>query len=1341
MAPKRVKVNVSDVKAVDDRTHMLERSEMYLPEKTAGPLATTVLTADMKLEKKTAIINLALIHLFLEVISNAADNGSVNGLVETLTQQLKGAKANQVEKICRESPARILVELAPDRMAVENYGAPFPIDFLKRDGKQYLIPYACFAIPKVGSNFDASKPRLGTGRYGCGAKTVPTCSRSFFVECVDAIRFRYYSLRWMDNADPTKIEERVWPLPQQQGGEFFIPDSNRNQIPSELREKFAKGSYTRVEWWPDLEIGDLTSKHVEEFGKMCAPGDVVRIRRCVNRETEEICATVARAGPEITIDLDQSRRVSLCTATNIRHLSNATKGISMPSGRLFFRGSTSITDDEINLAARYAMDFTLCGVPFVLRRQWSTGKRSENILCPLTPLEYGKLLFGTVPSYSINWVSSDNKAQVLCNAAFFDTPGAGDQVGFVNGVCTQSTGIHITAASNAFFGPIKHSSGMQKYAANATLVDMKRHVSAIVVCVGSDPSQKGQTKESLSEISGRKSFTMGSIPQEDAEKLGKTWDGFKRVMESGKNVEIGELREKIKKGPIYAYVPANTFGPNSTIVWAEGDSCLTYANVAKNMHPKCNEIGILSMRGVPPNLYESDCARMLSNRLFASIIRAMNIDPLKTYETEAELKTLRYGTIVFMGDPDLDGFHIIAIMLANLLHYWPFLFSQRRIGALRTPVVRVWNNSGTQVLARYYSDEEYNRAAASGEVPRGDVKRIKGLGSVECGSLDKPGLEIQDDMHHAPVMWFDMTAEGAEAIRRFFAKGQSAARKTDITRTAATCLDMTNVCSPSSQTNVPPMSMAPLLRRSVDSYIYKELVQYSLGSLKRQIPALWDGFKDVQRKIVAWLLKHHNFGKTNDRHKVESMAGRIASEFDYHHGQTSLGSAIKRMAIVGFPGANNVPFFTPKSGMGSRNAWPGDCPADRYAMVAGASWIPYAFKKYIVEAVPKLESDEGPIEPAWIPCTIPFTLMNGVFGVATGWRTYVPPCHPTSIFNFLRELASADSVGRTPQPEGIVFWYSGFKGSIEIKRGVMASLRKDDFNHGMSDMQQSQGRQGQWEQNEYMGEPDEDVCLCDDFEEPTYADKGIEFTGLWRYCEPARVTHTTVLMLEISEVPPELRLEKLNIAIQTLEKDGHVTSLHHSTQKGISYKLGLSPSGAELGRTGQLEKILGLRATYPLTNIFFLNEYGAPIKFDTVEDYLRTFYTNIIGAYAAGIRKLISDVLEKIARVEMQVRFIEACIRGEIRLGAMKRGEIMEIAARLNVDLETVKHVKSYDANLEGLNDTRIELNKLFAELERLRSLKPCDAYLEDLNALEKHVPTCPVPVKTGLFTWVSAER
>lgn len=1424
MAPKKQSkstVNASVVESLNDRDHILAASAMYLPSCAYLPYVGYFLGRTGNIDRRTTKVNKGLIHLLLEIISNAADNGSTNGLITTFTQQVAAANGKNVENLCRQSPARILVEVTPQYMAVENYGAPFNIDFLSRNGQQHLIPYACFAFSKVGSNFDKTKPRLGIGRYGQGAKTVPAGSVEFILECVDSIRNRYYRLEWRNNGDPNSIRQIVWPEPLQGPNGYYIPDVPTTTPSQDIMDKIRRGSYTRVQWRPDMEIGDLNADHIGQFGQMISPGDVIRIRRYVAGETEEYVGNAISAGVDPQVQIDGSV-VRTSSISNIRYLRNESRKTSVPESQLFFHGSTSITDDEIDLTGRYAKDLTLCGVPIILRRMWSDGTSAEHVLAPITVADYGRLIFG--PSVNVHyhsWASNDNKSPVQCSVAYFDTPGTGDRIGFVNGVCTSNSGMHITAAMNALFEPLKTDPTLVKAVPNVDAHDFKRHITMIVTAIGTDPMQRGQTKEGLDELSGRKSFTITKVDADTVQQIVKTWKAVKSVIASATELEraaeIEDLRLKLsKKKPVVAYIPANAFGPNSTLVLTEGDSCTNYAEVMKNVHPLSDNIGILSMRGVPANLYESDLVRLLKSQLFTNIIRVMNMDPQKSYNTDAEIATLKYGKIIMMGDPDLDGFHIISLMISNFVHYWPFLFHQRRVGVLRTPVVRIWSNDGSRILARYYSDKEYDlaveqrsssdpaiRAAAA---PVGDVKRIKGLGSVKIGVLDNPGIELLDDVQNAPVIWFYMDSEGIAAIDTFFIKSRTDARKKAITHFAGICEDTMSACTVDTQTNVISMGNMPLMRRGVENYIYRELVQYSIGSLKRHIPYERDGLKDVQRKIIAWWLKHTRFGETKSRNKVEEMAGKVSSEFDYHHGPASLGGAIKRMAITGFPGANNVSPLIPESAMGSRLNWPSDCPQSRYAYVGGAKWLKHAINKYVYSSIPKMKSDDMEIEPRWIPAAIPYSIMNGVFGVATGWRTYIPAMHPTSTMNFLMELVSADVEYRHPVTEPILFWYCGFRGTMEIVRGVKTYLRSVDY-IDTSDTKPHEYNDDVPETAEHavvherspnvrshkskiapssnaisnatmIGpfgnildgtvpcgtvDPSQTVYAIDEmfdeddpsareggnqYEVEIYAERAIEFSGIYELLDPAQIKDNVkrdlnkiVRVLHITEVPPETRLVRLNYIIANLMDEGLIHSYTSSTKKGISYFLNLTILGVESYAKGNLIAQLQLKIAYPLTNFFFLNDYGAPVKFECIEDYLRRFYAITIESYAMGIARQIADLGEKRDDLNQQWMYIDACLKGRIVIGSMRRSEIDVIIREMSLKIENVKKVNGYDINDDGRIDREAKIIEIDRKIAELKTLRPCQLYYNDLKQLIPHVPTCPMPVKIGLCKWKSGEK
>ena len=1329
-----VTVNASLNVQLTEREHLLERPENYIRTVVTARLPNVVcMTRDGRLEqRKDRLINPGLVHLPVEIISNATDNAAKNGDVQRLQSALAKRGKRSVEDICKSSGALVEVELTPRSMAVKNYGAPFDIDFMHGDNS-ILIPEACFTRTKVGSNFDDDgKPRMGVGRNGIGAKLPLTYSKEFVLECVDVQRRRYFRLETRGNADPSRTIRRLWPDPIRVGdGMLRVP--NGGNPPPDIAHLFTAQnarSYTRVYWVPDSEEGDLSQEAIADLGMQMNKGDMIIVRRMTPlSESEEVRMTVTAGGNDPYATPDGKTNVRLLSVPNMRLIRIVRTRQSVPGTALIFQGGSWIRDDEIDLVARYVLDFAVCGIPFILRRLWEDGQADERFVPPMDVLQYGTLMFGPeVPHYAFDWQSKDS--QVSCSVAYFDTPNSAVQMGFVNGLWADQ-GLHMRAAHSALFGEVKKHPEIMKYAPNCDVGDFKRHVSTVVSCSGLNPKQEGQTKTDLTMISGKKSFTMTTtvngktvsiVPENVVSAIcsgQRMWKAVSALMDAGRRIEIHELKATVGKRKVDGFLPANKEGPDAVLILTEGDSCKTYAAVMKNQQADSDRFGIMPMRGVPANLYGSTIAQLLGNALFASLVKVMGLDPEKTYDDQNDLKKLRYGSIVFMGDPDLDGFHIVAIMLANLLHYWPFLFSQRRVGALRTPVVRVYDRR-QNVLARYYSDREYEEAVKSGSAPSGEVKRIKGLGSVDVGKLDRPGAELLDDVGHASVMWFHMTSDGHAALHDFFANGRSAERKVHITRLAGACTETAGLHVKSAECTIPSMGNAPLLQRDVSSYVEKELIQYCLGSLERAIPRAHDGLKDVQRKIMAWWLEHNQFGRTNSKRKVDQLAGTISEKQHYHHGPQSIGAAIKRMALEGFPGANNLGLLHSESNVGSKLNFPKDAAADRYAIVRGADWLKYAFHKHLYESIPRVVSDGDNIEPFWIPCDVPIALINGVNGISTGWRTYIPPCHPGSVIAWLRERASADLDGRMPNPPEVPFWYVGFRGTLQMVYGQQYAVVPPADADADADANADAGT--------------ETVSNAPD-EEPITVCRTICARGVYELIDPPPKSPSSVVkMLVITEVPPETRLDDLTAAIQDMRDNGHVATFTYDTKHGIDYRLGMTASGLALGQE-EVERRLKLVARYPLTMFNFLNSVGAPMNFATVYEYLEFFYGNIIDAYELGRQRMIAQLREKEDELLAKQRYIMACVNGTIKLGNMPRSELAAVMSTLKIP-DSMTKTDGKDITPEGADEIGRIVTEKQAEIAKLESIRPAQMYYDNLVILEKELPKSPPPVRKTVDTW-----
>jgi DNA topoisomerase-2 len=157
---------------------------------------------------------------------------------------------------------------------------------------------------------------------------------------------------------------------------------------------------------------------------------------------------------------------------------------------------------------------------------------------------------------------------------------------------------------------------------------------------------------------------------------------------------------------------------------------------------------------------------------------------------------------------------------------------------------------------------------------------------------------------------------------------------------------------------------------------YKDFAYYVIES--RALPSLVDGFKPTQRKIVY--VSDKNVRKTAN--KVATLAGKIISDAQYHHGNTSCESAIVNMAQ---DFKNNMPLFNRIGQFGSLKSPVAS--ASRYISVTLSDNFDLIYKdKELLEH----KYEEGmKIEPEYYLPIIPMVLVNGGSGIAVGYASNI----------------------------------------------------------------------------------------------------------------------------------------------------------------------------------------------------------------------------------------------------------------------------------------------------------------------------------------------------------------
>lgn len=160
---------------------------------------------------------------------------------------------------------------------------------------------------------------------------------------------------------------------------------------------------------------------------------------------------------------------------------------------------------------------------------------------------------------------------------------------------------------------------------------------------------------------------------------------------------------------------------------------------------------------------------------------------------------------------------------------------------------------------------------------------------------------------------------------------------------------------------------------------YKEFAMYSIEG--RAIPSVIDGFKPTQRKIIH---VSNDIWKNGSEKalKVFQLAGKVASDAFYHHGNASLENAIITMAQRF---KNNAALLEEDGQFGSLRSPQAGAP--RYIGTKLSENFRLIYKDF--ELLEYKEEEGESIEPRFFLPIVPTVLLNGSSGIAVGFASNV----------------------------------------------------------------------------------------------------------------------------------------------------------------------------------------------------------------------------------------------------------------------------------------------------------------------------------------------------------------
>lgn len=466
--------------------------------------------------------------------------------------------------------------------------------------------------------------------------------------------------------------------------------------------------------------------------------------------------------------------------------------------------------------------------------------------------------------------------------------------------------------------------------------------------------------------------------------------------------------KKDKLNDIEKYYSAENIGhPNSVLFIPEGDSACTMVRSAFSMKDLTNinskYHGIYVIGGVPMNAIKSSSdnkipqKKLLDNERLSNLARVINLKFNLKYETDDEISTLNYKTIIITVDQDLDGIGQICslIAFAFLGYFWPSLLRKGIVKILLTPIIRAYPKNTKLKVLEFFNNEEYTKWSKNNNIDAYSIKYYKGLATHSS----KETFQIFKQ-YRVSTFYYDIKCESTTMI---YYGADTNKRKTELVIPIDNSIDRTNSVV------------------NVSDHLNTSTKEYQLDNLIRKLPHFCDGLNITGRKILNASLRKN----LSTAIKVFQFCGYIAETENYHHGNGSLEESIIKKA-QSFVGSNNIPLLDGIGQFGSRLVGGSDHGAPRYISVKLNPITLLLFPKKYIPLLPKLIEDGEISTPEYfVPMTC-LSVLETKSLPANGWKFEGYARDHNSVKDYIIGL-----INDSKDVPIIPFWKNRWKGNME----------------------------------------------------------------------------------------------------------------------------------------------------------------------------------------------------------------------------------------------------------------------------------------------------------------------
>lgn len=322
---------------------------------------------------------------------------------------------------------------------------------------------------------------------------------------------------------------------------------------------------------------------------------------------------------------------------------------------------------------------------------------------------------------------------------------------FVNNINTREGGTHVNGfrrAVNRIFAKYGEDNGMfKKLKFKITGEDFREGLTAIVSVKVPEPQFKGQTKGELgnSEVTGIVSRAVGNaigiFLEENPNEAKRIVD--KVILAATARHAARKAREMVQRKNVLTgsglpgkLADCSSRSPEASELYlVEGDSA---GGTAKQGRDRTFQ-AILPLRGKILNVEKALEYKIYENEEIKNMFTALGvrIEENNDGERVLNIEKLRYHKVIIMCDADVDGSHIVTLILTFFFRYMHRLIENGYIYIAKPPLYQV--RKGKQF--QYCWTEEERQAAVAHYTEGGasensiKIQRYKGLGEMNAEQL------------------------------------------------------------------------------------------------------------------------------------------------------------------------------------------------------------------------------------------------------------------------------------------------------------------------------------------------------------------------------------------------------------------------------------------------------------------------------------------------------------------------------------------------------------------------------------------------------------------------------